>query len=126
MAKFCNRCGTSLEEGEAADSAPLRLSMPSRRPLASVPPASPSQGLNSLVALDRSSPPSPHPAASGVLLGERYRLVRAVGRGGLGVVYRAFDETTGRLVAVKVLLNSLMNDPSILRRFKEQVLPLQR
>jgi serine/threonine protein kinase len=61
-----------------------------------------------------------------MLLGGRYRLVRAVGRGGLGVVYRATDENTGRLVAAKILLNSLMNDPSILRRFKEQVLPLQR
>jgi serine/threonine protein kinase len=126
LAKFCNRCGASLEETDSAEAVPLHLSLPSHRAQPSLPPASPSQALNSLVALDRSSPPSPHPAASGALLGGRYRIIRAVGRGGLGVVYRATDEKTGRLVAAKVLLTSLMNDPRILQRFEGQVQPLQR
>jgi tetratricopeptide (TPR) repeat protein len=37
------------------------------------------------------------------LIGERYRVVRTIGRGGVASVYEAIDESTGRQVAVKQL-----------------------
>ncbi|MFD0758630.1 serine/threonine-protein kinase [Arthrobacter ulcerisalmonis] len=42
------------------------------------------------------------PSANGQLLGGRYRLLEQVGRGATAAVYRGFDETLGRDVALKV------------------------
>lgn len=52
--------------------------------------------------------PSQH---DGALLGGRYRLEAAIGRGGMAVVYRAHDEKLGRPVAVKLFSASAV-DPA--------------
>jgi serine/threonine protein kinase len=49
-----------------------------------------------------------------------YQIVAMLGRGGMGVVYRARDTKLGREVAIKVLPDSLAQDPDRLARFNRE------
>ena len=55
-----------------------------------------------------------------VVLNGRYRVIDRIGSGGMSVVYRAQDLSLGRIVAVKVLHESLTNDEGFLRRFQRE------
>jgi serine/threonine protein kinase len=55
----------------------------------------------------------------GALLGE-YRIIREIGRGGMGVVYEAEQLSLGRRIALKVLPFAWSLDPRQLRRFKNE------
>ncbi len=50
-------------------------------------------------------------------LGHQYRIEREIGRGGMGIVYRARDLTLDRLVAIKVVHPELAANPTIASRF---------
>src|SRR5215813_213972 len=48
----------------------------------------------------------------------KYKLEAEIGRGGFGRVYRAFDPTVGRTVAIKILITD--NDKDLLARFRRE------
>lgn len=50
----------------------------------------------------------------------RYRLVKVLGRGGMGEVWQAYDTAMNRMVALKVLPPNLADDDTYQRRFRRE------
>lgn len=89
-------------------------------------PAPPSNRLWSEASSNR--PPAP----AGVLFepgdhfGPRYRIESLLGRGGMGLVYKAHDGELDRTVALKLVRPELTQDSEAMRRFKQELLLASR
>jgi serine/threonine-protein kinase len=84
--------------------------------------------LTQTIAATRRKPPSSSSASSdegrfpaGTTLGERYRVLGLLGRGGMGEVYRAMDLKLNQSVALKFLPEATVRDPRRLERFHGEV-----
>lgn len=105
-ARFCPGCGrdsgSSLEDGPASGDA--RVDRVFRGSVAdSLPPLRIAPGTRVSV----------------------YRFDQVIGEGGMGVVYRAYDEALDRVVALKCLHTNLAGDPDIRMRFAREARILQ-
>ncbi|OGD38881.1 MAG: hypothetical protein A2V45_10805 [Candidatus Aminicenantes bacterium RBG_19FT_COMBO_58_17] len=61
-----------------------------------------------------------HSLTKGALIAGKYRIIDEIGRGGMGVVYRAEDTTLARRVAIKILPEAFTGDPERLARFERE------
>jgi len=55
------------------------------------------------------------------VLGGRYQILKMLGEGGMGAVYKARDLEVDRVVALKVIRPEYANRPEILARFKQEL-----
>ena len=58
----------------------------------------------------------------GSVLADRYEILKLLGEGGMGAVYKARDRELDRLVALKVIRPELAGHASILQRFKQELI----
>ena len=77
----------------------------------------------------RGTSPGPAPVQTGApvlqtgdVLGGRYEILQLLGEGGMGAVYKAMDRELNRPVALKLIRPQLAANPSILARFKQELL----
>jgi len=71
------------------------------------------------------TPPGMEVALVGQTLGQ-YRLVERIGRGGMATVYKAYQPSLDRYVAVKVLPTYLAHDPDFAARFRREARAIAR
>jgi hypothetical protein len=57
----------------------------------------------------------------GSVLGGRYEIVDVLGRGGMGIVYKAYDRMLEESIAIKVLRRDLTAAPELARRFRSEI-----
>ncbi len=93
---------------------------------ATPPPAPPPPGpTDETLAADAPTVPSPQAGRGlerGQLLAGRYEILGTLGKGGMGVVYRARDHQLDEVVALKLLrAEALASEPTLLDRFKQEI-----
>lgn len=60
------------------------------------------------------------PDLIGEIVGDRYKIEEVVGAGGMATVYKAFDQTLERPVAVKVMRREVVKEADQLERFRRE------
>jgi serine/threonine protein kinase/tetratricopeptide (TPR) repeat protein len=117
LADLVEQLTTRLQTGEDIDSAAVMTEHPEHAGrLAGLLPAL--KAAAALAAAGESSDEGPRP---NVELGD-FRIIRQVGRGGMGIVYEAEQLSLRRRVALKVLPFASTMDPKQLQRFRNEAL----
>lgn len=68
----------------------------------------------------------PNDPVIGKILGEKYRILCPVGKGSMGMVYKAIQESTGREMAVKLLHHFLGSNSDSVKRFHREAKAVSR
>ena len=110
---------TLTKDGSSSSNVPSSSDSPTV--LSHIPSASNSSS-NSPMSLGGVSSDSPASLRPGMVLGARYAILEVIGQGGMGAVYKAEDRELNRFVALKVIRPELASDPSMLQRFKQEIL----
>ena len=112
----CASCGSEITDGGICPTCDATVVEP-----VTPPPTMPRPSRPSETRTDYFTSPADGRFVPGTVIGERYRIVALLGKGGMGEVYRANDLTLGQPVALKFLPESMTRDPDALTRFHNEV-----
>jgi serine/threonine protein kinase len=56
----------------------------------------------------------------GTVLTGQYKIQQLIGKGGMGRVYKAYQQTVDRTVAIKILNSTMVANPDLVRRFRQE------
>ncbi len=113
----CEQCGAVLEEGS------IETPSHAEKPDESSATSDPSEALTFAAPPSQNAAPTPGiEMKPGAVLGDRFQIVAVLGRGGMGIVYRARDLKLERDVALKVIRPELLQQPEIGERFRREIL----
>ncbi|MCB1094860.1 MAG: serine/threonine protein kinase [Verrucomicrobiae bacterium] len=113
--QICPDCGATMPDDSPQDLCPkclLRQALESRTLVDDGSPSAPS-----------TQPPSPHEIADKF---PGFEITECLGRGGMGVVYKARQKSLGRWVTIKILAPERVGDARFSERFAEEAQILAR
>jgi eukaryotic-like serine/threonine-protein kinase len=110
--RYCANCGAEVVHSLP----PTERQPPVQRSGTSVPPPR--------LSTPPAAPRERHHADPliGRIVADRYRVLELIGRGGMGVVYRAEHARIGKILALKLLTGELTRDSNQVARFKREAL----
>ncbi len=62
-----------------------------------------------------------HDHMTGKIFDERYEIILKIGEGGMGSVYKAKQVSTGKAVAIKMVMSQMTENSDIIKRFRREV-----
>jgi len=111
--------------GRVAEGAPIDWETAEASPEADAETLAKLKVLENLARLHRETRAQPDPVAGSMSIGG-YRIVRPIGKGGLGVVFEGEQESPRRPVALKVVRGPQGKDPETVRLFQREAQTLAR
>jgi tetratricopeptide (TPR) repeat protein len=120
-APTCLQCHESLDESGATLAPPAAAGLTSTPTVAPTPRPSRAESSRRTPSASLASFSGPSTLPEGFEIGHRYRVVKLLGRGGMGAVYRCHDLELDRDVALKLIRPEIAEDPATLDRFRREI-----